>query len=865
MATEKSAGVKEAENILRGKSSDVGSILELSAKLKGEKAFGLARRILALARNMKPDDEKLADKLRQQHALCTYKDPDLPANNRLDRALQILGEGEDLRETKSQETLGLAGAIYKRKWELFGGKLILERSLSYYLRGYQEGPAGDQGYTGINAAFLLDLLAAMETAEAKDTGSSNKGAHSRREEAKLIREDLVATLPSLPGEQGQEWLVNAWWFLVTVAEAFFGLERYDEARSWLEKAMLLEDVPPWEYETTARQLASLARMREKAGSGSVASFESSEAGKVLYDFLGDKAPGAIAAFIGKVGLALSGGGFRASLFHIGVLAKLAELDVLRHVEVLSCVSGGSILGAHYYLELRELLKIKEDKNITREDYIDLVGRLETNFLAGVQKNIRTRVAAEFTTNLKMIFLPHYSRTLRAGELYEKWIYSRVNDGQGDKPRWLSDLYVEPLGEVEDFKPKYDNWRRGAKVPILILNATTLNTGHNWQFTASWMGEPPADSEVDSNYRLRRMYYGEAPIGHRNFRLGSAVAASACVPGLFDPITLKGLYQHNDKTNITVRLVDGGVHDNQGIVGLLDQDCNMLLVSDASGQMDAQDNPSSGILGVPLRSNSILMARVREAQYDDLAARQHSSQLRGLMFVHLKKDLDVDQIDWVDCQDPHEASEEARTGPQRGVLTSHGILKTVQKKLAEIRTDLDSFSETEAYALMTSGYLMTEKEFVELIEGFPTPQGEQPDWRFLQIQEAMQRPEKTGHLMRILDVAGERAFKVWKLSPLLKVTAWILAIAVGIGLSWAFINWASRPVLTVGMIGLLIAAATATVLVGKRIMKIVRMRDTLLKIAIGVGMALGGWLAARIHLHFFDKLFLKYGRIDRVIR
>ena len=172
MATENSASVKEAENILRGKSADVRSMLELSENLKGEKAFGLARRILAIARDMKPDDEKLADKLRQQHALCTYKDPDLPVNNRLDRALQILGEGEDLRETKSQETLGLAGAIYKRKWELLGGKQILERSLSYYLRGYQEGPAGDQGYTGINAAFLLDLLATMETAEAKETGSS---------------------------------------------------------------------------------------------------------------------------------------------------------------------------------------------------------------------------------------------------------------------------------------------------------------------------------------------------------------------------------------------------------------------------------------------------------------------------------------------------------------------------------------------------------------------------------------------------------------------------------------------------------------------------------------------------------------------
>jgi len=62
-----------------------------------------------------------------------------------------------------------------------------------------------------------------------------------------------------------------------------------------------------------------------------------------------------AEIAGKVGLALPGGEFRASFFHIGVLARLAELDFLRHVEVLSCVSGGSIVGAQYYLELRNLL------------------------------------------------------------------------------------------------------------------------------------------------------------------------------------------------------------------------------------------------------------------------------------------------------------------------------------------------------------------------------------------------------------------------------------------------------------------------------------------------------------------------------
>ena len=42
-----------------------------------------------------------------------------------------------------------------------------------------------------------------------------------------------------------------------------------------------------------------------------------------------------------------------------------------------------------------------------------------------------------------------------------------------------------------FRPKLANWRRAAKVPMLILNASTLNTGHTWQFTAAFMGEQPA--------------------------------------------------------------------------------------------------------------------------------------------------------------------------------------------------------------------------------------------------------------------------------------------------------------------------------------------------------------------------------------
>ena len=77
------------------------------------------------------------------------------------------------------------------------------------------------------------------------------------------------------------------------------------------------------------------------------------------------------------------------------------------------------------------------------------------------------------------------------------------------------------------------------------------------------------------------------------------------------------------------------------------------VSDASGQMDSQAHPSSGLVGVPLRSNSIMMSRVRQAQFRELAARQRSGRIRGVMFLHLKLDLDIESVDWIGEQSPED--------------------------------------------------------------------------------------------------------------------------------------------------------------------------------------------------------------------
>jgi predicted acylesterase/phospholipase RssA len=869
----------EAKNILRGMERSPAYILTLAKRLKEAKQFGYARRILARARKDPAiySQPRLRLEIFQQSALCTYKDPDLPVDARLDRALEIIREVQDISRTREPETLGLVGAIYKRKWEVDNQRAQLERSLFYYQRGYTESAAtglkSDQGYNGINAAFILDLLAHQEEEEAAKAGINPDAEEAiriglRREQAHKIRKEIVEIVAPMVEQPDTNWLQGKWWFYSTVAEAHFGLGEYDRSLRWLERGRdETSPLPEWEFESTARQLAALARLQAPAGVTG-ADLEGTPAWRMLTTFF--KGTAAVrSAFYGKIGLGLSGGGFRASLFHIGVLARLAELDILRRVEVFSCVSGGSIIGAHYYLEVRKLLEEKTDAEITKQDYIDLVKRVEKDFLQGVQRNVRMRVAAEPLTNLRMIFGGNYSRTMRAGELYESEIFSRVKDGGGHKPRWLNELYICPKGEPESFRPKYHNWRRDAKAPILILNAATLNTGHTWHFTASYMGEPPAgiDSAIDGNDRFRRLYYDEAPEGHRQVRLGHAVAASACVPGLFEPIALEGLYPER-----VVRLVDGGTCDNQGVGGLLEQDCNVILISDGSGQMESLKDPSRGLLGVPLRSTTILQSRVRQAQYQDLAARRRSQLLRGFMFVHLKEDLDVDPVDWVDCLDPSNADDDdARPASRRGPLTRYGIAKDIQQCLASVRTDLDSFSDVEAYTLMTSAYRMTEHALAggKCVEGFDAPA--QPEtWDFLAVNDGMKGVGKQYQFVkRLLGVSGALAFKIWKLRKGLQLIAIALAVAIVVVGAWALWKfWDAELVraITVGAIGMMVlsAALTAlgTALIGKKLMRIVRLRETLIRVAIGVFVGIVGWLAAWLHLHIFDPMFLNEGSIEK---
>lgn len=64
----------------------------------------------------------------------------------------------------------------------------------------------------------------------------------------------------------------------------------------------------------------------------------------------------------RIALALSGGGFRAAIFHLGVIRRLEELGIMKDVDVISSVSGGSIIAAYYVCEMETRLRLEPPAN-----------------------------------------------------------------------------------------------------------------------------------------------------------------------------------------------------------------------------------------------------------------------------------------------------------------------------------------------------------------------------------------------------------------------------------------------------------------------------------------------------------------------
>lgn len=248
-------------------------------------------------------------------------------------------------------------------------------------------------------------------------------------------------------------------------------------------------------------------------------------------------------FNSRIGLALSGGGIRAAIFHLGALQYLAEARLFRRIANISTVSGASIaigivLGAN-------------GNKWPREG--DFITKVQPKIRQLILENNIQRAALQ-----RLPFSPRHWRhrvTLLAKILEEKW-------------------HIH--GTLQDI-PTFPYWE---------INCTTFETGNN--------------------FRMRRDYMGDSKIGYvqnPTLPLSHVIAASAAFPILIGPYILQTENlcwtqdKHGKKAKVSVgdqyTLWDGGVYDNLGLDPLfttrggLDGEIDFLIVSNASASIGHQ--------------------------------------------------------------------------------------------------------------------------------------------------------------------------------------------------------------------------------------------------------------------------------------
>ncbi|WCK03294.1 patatin-like phospholipase family protein [Agrobacterium tumefaciens] len=267
----------------------------------------------------------------------------------------------------------------------------------------------------------------------------------------------------------------------------------------------------------------------------------------------------------RIGLALSGGGIRAAVFHLGVLRYLAERRLFEQVTQISTVSGGSlIIGAVFsHLDL---------KWPTSRQFLDVVyPALQARLTEGDLFSIRA-------LGCKGVLRENYRILFSRGQILPRLL----------ERRW------GVRGSVKDL-PDSPEWH---------INTTSFDTGKNWRFSKKVMGD----------WQFGRHYSPDVPIAF-------AVAASAAVPYAIgalrldlpehgwwqtDPATKKPI-QKNRPPSRRVRLWDGGAYENMGLEAIYKpleglQGCDFLICSDASGPLGAPKSfPIAGILRGKLAS------------------------------------------------------------------------------------------------------------------------------------------------------------------------------------------------------------------------------------------------------------------------
>ena len=251
----------------------------------------------------------------------------------------------------------------------------------------------------------------------------------------------------------------------------------------------------------------------------------------------------------KIGITLSGGGIRAMVFHLGVLEKLAQENLLQNITEISTVSGGSLLIGLIY-------SLSNNKWPSNEQLL--------NEISPKIKKLLTEKSLQFESFLRLLINP--------------WnIFNKANVvSKTIRKIWR---ITSSLNKIKD-------------KPIWSINATCFETGKRFRFKSN---------DIDQ--------IGDYLTGYTNdskFKLSDAIACSAAFPGLIGCFKLNPnkyrWYSYKDKNKTikelknplskTYHIWDGGVYDNLGTEPLFKNeevekfkgDFNFLIVSDASQKL-----------------------------------------------------------------------------------------------------------------------------------------------------------------------------------------------------------------------------------------------------------------------------------------
>ena len=244
-----------------------------------------------------------------------------------------------------------------------------------------------------------------------------------------------------------------------------------------------------------------------------------------------------------IALALSGGGYRAVLFHCGAIIRLNELGILGRLKRISSVSGGSIFA----------------------------GVLATRWSAlAFENGVARNLATEVIDPLRRF----------CGETIDVWsVISGALTPFKTAGDYVVDAYRDKLGlgvrlsELPDTGPRF------------VFNSTNLSTGASFRFSKPYCGD----------YRI-------GLIEDHSFDVATAVGCSSAFPPVLSPIELEvdpdsftrtegaDLYDQVElRTELS--LADGGVYDNLGLETVWGRYTD-VLVSDAGKPFEVDGSLSA---------------------------------------------------------------------------------------------------------------------------------------------------------------------------------------------------------------------------------------------------------------------------------